>query len=264
MARSSCQRWIFLVIVFGLNACWSAEEIKPRLIVRSRVVRRGDKLTLGCELISSSQYYMNLQHKPFNGKDFSEVQNQINEEEELESGQGYRLTSELTVQNAMTEDSGQYRCFVKIANDQQIEGSPESVFVVGSDPLILLEKKAPLLLKKGIDLNITCVGVAPIEWIRPKDEEVQSGDLGQSYVISGPLKIVESKQIYRRILHVHNITCAQAGRYVCRTSVSSNDSAISDATGASSGRNVTSPSAPTWWTYLSGTPISCWSSPPRK
>lgn len=69
-------------------------------------------------------------------QDFSEVQNQINEEEELESGQGYRLTSELTVQNAMTEDSGQYRCFVKIANDQQIEGSPESVFVVGKAPHI--------------------------------------------------------------------------------------------------------------------------------
>lgn len=71
-------------------------------------------------------------------QEFSDVQNQINEEEELEPGQGklepgqvYRLTSELTVQNAMTENSGQYRCFVKIAKDQQIEGSPESVFIVG-------------------------------------------------------------------------------------------------------------------------------------
>lgn len=76
-------------------------------------------------------------------QDFSDVQNQNNEEEELESGQGklesgqvYRLTSELTVQNAMTENSGQYRCFVKIANDEQIEGSPESVFVVGKAPHI--------------------------------------------------------------------------------------------------------------------------------
>lgn len=69
-------------------------------------------------------------------QDFSDVQNQNNEEEELESGQGYRLTSELTVQNAMTENSGQYRCFVKIAKDQQIEGSPESVFVVGKAPRI--------------------------------------------------------------------------------------------------------------------------------
>lgn len=74
-------------------------------------------------------------------QEFSDVQNQNNEEEELESGQGklesgqvYRLTSELTVQNAMTENSGQYRCFVKIAKDQQIEGSPESVFVVGKAP----------------------------------------------------------------------------------------------------------------------------------
>lgn len=91
-------------------------------------------------------------------QEFSDVQNQINEEEELESGQGYRLTSELTVQNAMTENSGQYRCFVKIAKDQQIEGSPESVFVVGKAAhihthLLLMQAHVGLELKNTFPLH---------------------------------------------------------------------------------------------------------------